>query len=234
MNVIINFNKLFNLQIPKSRYNLNLLAVNKINNQVSGSNMQSKSKSLLQKRKINKKKRRTAVSSSESSSSSSSSSSSDFSDHGEMDIEAEEHEDSAPQLTTEVSQKPKKSNLIRDDVQISDSEVKQSILDEQLLLDSMPISEFINLNQINTVPELKQIESDITKKVDKLKANGPVIDNATKNKFLTEVFKNYSDDINSLRESNDFNTKHSLTLLANLLKNGASMFDKETLDNILE
>ena len=200
---------------------------------MSGSNTQSKSKSLQQKRRVNKKKRRTAVSSSESSSSSSSSSSSDSSDNEEMDIEVEEHEESAPQLTTEVSQKPKKSTLIRDDVQISDSEVKQSILDEQLLLDSMPISEFINMNQINTVPELKQIESDINKKVEKLKSNKPVIDNATKNKFLTEVFKNYSDDINSLRESNDFNSKHSLTLLANLLKNGAAMFDKETLDNIL-
>lgn len=124
--------------------------------------------------------------------------------------------------------------MIRDDIQISDSEINKSILQDQLLLDSMPISEFINLNQINTAPELKQIENDINKKVEKLKNNKPVIDNATKNKFLTEVFKNYSDDINSLRESNDFNSKHSLTLLANLLKNGASMFDKETLDNILE
>lgn len=201
---------------------------------MSGSNIQSKSKSLQQRRRVNKKKRRTAVSSSESSSSSSSSSSSDSSDNEEMAIEVEEHEESAPQLTNEVPQNPKKSTLIRDDIQISDGEVKQSILDEQLLLDSMPISDFINLNQISTVPELKQIESDINKKADKLKTNNPVIDNATKNKFLTEVFKNYSDDINSLRESNDFNSKHSLTLLANLLKNGAAMFDKETLDNILE
>ncbi len=63
--------------------------------------------------------------------------------------------------------------------------------------------------------------------------NKPVIDNATKS-FWLKYFKNYSDDINSLRESNDFNSKHSLTLLANLLKNGASMFDKETLDKHLE
>lgn len=207
---------------------------------MAGSNVQNKnnSKSLLQKKRTNKKKRRTAVSSSESSSSSSSSSSSDSSDNDEeeMAIEVEENneiEAAAPQLSSS-EQKPKKSTLIRDDIQISDSEIKKSILQNQLLLDSMPISEFLNLNQINTVPELKQVENDITKKADKLKNNKPVIDNAMKNKFLTEVFKNYSDDINSLRESNDFNSKHSLTLLANLLKNGAAMFDKDTLENILE
>ena len=192
---------------------------------MSGSNIQNKNntKSLLQKKRTNKKKRRTAVSSSESSSSSSSSSDSSENEDEDMAIEVEEDanvEISAPQLSDSAKQKPKKSTLIRDDIQISDSEINKSILQDQLLLDSMPISEFINLNQINTAPELKQ--------------NKPVIDNATKNKFLTEVFKNYSDDINSLRESNDFNSKHSLTLLANLLKNGASMFDKETLDNILE
>jgi len=206
---------------------------------MSGSNIQNKNntKSLLQKKRTNKKKRRTAVSSSESSSSSSSSSDSSENEDEDMAIEVEEDanvEISAPQLLDSAKQKPKKSTLIRDDIQISDSEINKSILQDQLLLDSMPISEFINLNQINTAPELKQIENDISKKVEKLKNNKPVIDNATKNKFLTEVFKNYSDDINSLRESNDFNSKHSLTLLANLLKNGASMFDKETLDNILE
>lgn len=206
---------------------------------MSGSNIQNKNntKSLLQKKRTNKKKRRTAVSSSESSSSSSSSSDSSENEDEDMAIEVEEDanvEISAPQLSDSAKQKPKKSTLIRDDIQISDSEINKSILQNQLLLDSMPISEFINLNQINTAPELKQIENDINKKVEKLKNNKPVIDNATKNKFLTEVFKNYSDDINSLRESNDFNSKHSLTLLANLLKNGASMFDKETLDNILE
>lgn len=206
---------------------------------MSGSNIQNKNntKSLLQKKRTNKKKRRTAVSSSESSSSSSSSSDSSENEDVDMAIEVEEDanvEISAPQLSDSAKQKPKKSTLIRDDIQISDSEINKSILQDQLLLDSMPISEFINLNQINTAPELKQIENDISKKVEKLKNNKPVIDNATKNKFLTEVFKNYSDDINSLRESNDFNSKHSLTLLANLLKNGASMFDKETLDNILE
>ncbi|KAF0275280.1 hypothetical protein FOG50_03875 [Hanseniaspora uvarum] len=206
---------------------------------MSGSNIQNKNntKSLLQKKRTNKKKRRTAVSSSESSSSSSSSSDSSENEDEDMAIEVEEDanvEISAPQLSDSAKQKPKKSTLIRDDIQISDSEINKSILQDQLLLDSMPISEFINLNQINTAPELKQIENDINKKVEKLTNNKPVIDNATKNKFLTEVFKNYSDDINSLRESNDFNSKHSLTLLANLLKNGASMFDKETLDNILE
>ncbi|GMM41844.1 hypothetical protein DAHU10_027540 [Hanseniaspora uvarum] len=206
---------------------------------MSGSNIQNKNntKSLLQKKRTNKKKRRTAVSSSESSSSSSSSSDSSENEDEDMAIEVEEDanvEISAPQLSDSAKQKPKKSTLIRDDIQISDSEINKSILQNQLLLDSMPISEFINLNQINTAPELKQIENDINKKVEKLKNNKPVIDNASKKKFLTEVFKNYSDDINSLRESNDFNSKHSLTLLANLLKNGASMFDKETLDNILE
>ena len=190
---------------------------------MSGSNIQNKNntKSLLQKKRTNKKKRRTAVSSSESSSSSSSSSDSSENEDEDMAIEVEEDanvEISAPQLSDSAKQKPKKSTLIRDDIQISDSEINKSILQDQ----------------INTAPELKQIENDINKKVEKLKNNKPVIDNATKNKFLTEVFKNYSDDINSLRESNDFNSKHSLTLLANLLKNGASMFDKETLDNILE
>lgn len=54
-----------------------------------------------------------------------------------------------------------------------------------------------------------------------------------KNEFLGLIFENYGEDINSLREAPDFTNK-SLVILANVLKEGSSMFDVETLKTILD
>lgn len=200
------------------------------------------SKNIIKKKRANKKKRRTAVSSSEVSSSSSSSEGEDKEEDNtnlganasgnemEIEINADEHleKENIPSLSSPVQQ----SKLIRDNIQLSDSDVKQEVLENQVLLSDLPVSDFINLHNIHTISDLKKVEQSINKKSSALK--NPPIDNSLKNKFLTEIFKDYSDDIESLRQSNDFNKSHSLSLLANLLKEGASMYDKDTLESILQ
>ncbi|SJM83539.1 uncharacterized protein ZBIST_1130 [Zygosaccharomyces bailii] len=54
-----------------------------------------------------------------------------------------------------------------------------------------------------------------------------------KNSYLELLFENFGDDINSLRSAPDF-TNNSLVMLAHLLKDGASMFDVESLKTMLE
>ncbi|AQZ17364.1 RSA3 (YLR221C) [Zygosaccharomyces parabailii] len=54
-----------------------------------------------------------------------------------------------------------------------------------------------------------------------------------KNSYLELLFENFGDDINSLRSAPDF-TNNSLVMLAHLLKDGAAMFDVETLKTMLE
>lgn len=200
------------------------------------------SKNIIKKKRTNKKKRRTAVSSSDLSSSSSSSDGEDKDDENskldthisgnemEIQINSDEHleKENIPSLSNPVQQ----SKLIRDNIQLSDSDLKQSFLERQALLNDLPVSDFINLHNIHTISDLKKVEQSINKKNSTLK--NPPIDNSLKNKFLTEIFKDYSDDIESLRQSNDFNKNHSLSLLANLLKEGASMYDKDTLESILQ
>ncbi|XBW36400.1 hypothetical protein QEN19_001980 [Hanseniaspora menglaensis] len=196
-------------------------------------------KNILKKKRNNKKKRRTAVSSSSSSNDSSSDddsekeelSNKDIENGSDNDMEIEVNDNAEKEEILELISTENKSKLIRENIQLSDTELKSSNLKSQSLLNGLPLSDFINMYNINTVSELKAVEQSIAKKSNNL-IKSP-IDKTLKNKFLTEVFKNYSDDINSLRESNDFNSKNSLSLLANLLKDGASMFDKDTLESIL-
>lgn len=54
-----------------------------------------------------------------------------------------------------------------------------------------------------------------------------------KNSYLELLFENYGDDINSLRDAPDF-TSNSLVMIAQVLKDGSSMFDVETLKTMLE
>ncbi|CAR25854.1 hypothetical protein ZYGR_0A04260 [Zygosaccharomyces rouxii] len=54
-----------------------------------------------------------------------------------------------------------------------------------------------------------------------------------KNSYLELLFENYGDDINSLRDAPDF-TSNSLIMIAQVLKDGSSMFDVETLKTMLE
>lgn len=53
-----------------------------------------------------------------------------------------------------------------------------------------------------------------------------------KNAYLNMMFENYGEEINSLRNAPDFTNK-SLVMLANVLKDGTSMFDVDTLKTIL-
>ncbi|CCH44467.1 hypothetical protein BN7_4031 [Wickerhamomyces ciferrii] len=69
-------------------------------------------------------------------------------------------------------------------------------------------SKNINLNQVESLINQgnKQLEND----------------------YLGLMFENYGDDIDEVRKAPDFNER-SLTILANVLKNGSNIFDEETL-----
>ncbi|QLL34828.1 hypothetical protein HG536_0H02030 [Torulaspora globosa] len=57
-------------------------------------------------------------------------------------------------------------------------------------------------------------------------------DAENKNAYLSIMFENYGEEINSLRDAPDFTNK-SLVMLANVLKDGTGMFDVDTLKTIL-
>lgn len=52
------------------------------------------------------------------------------------------------------------------------------------------------------------------------------------NEYLGLMFENYGDDIDQIRKAPDFNER-SLTILANVLKNGGNIFDEETLKTVV-
>lgn len=52
------------------------------------------------------------------------------------------------------------------------------------------------------------------------------------NEYLSLMFENYGDDIDQIRKAPDFNER-SLTILANVLKNGNNIFDEETLKAVV-
>ncbi|CCC69260.1 hypothetical protein NCAS_0C02700 [Naumovozyma castellii] len=192
-----------------------------------------------------KKKRRTAVSDSDSSSSSS---------DNEMDVTKDDV------LNEEKEAKEESNDVEMSDVALSDNEDeknKAEILDASTKdkLNDIPFTTTDltkrmtqNQKQNNQQQEidLKKVEETINKA--KLKftqdvelnsnsksatATGSKDANELKNEYLGLLFQNYGDDINALRTAPDFTTK-SLTLLANVLKEGSGMFDVDTLETILE
>ncbi|CCE62363.1 hypothetical protein TPHA_0C02080 [Tetrapisispora phaffii CBS 4417] len=163
------------------------------------------------KRKRNNKRRnkkRTAISDSDDSS---------FSDNEiteSKDIVAgtNESETVNDEVKPEITQKYESLEL--SDNEISDIEMKDEAKEDNVIAN-------------DKYEEISNIE-DIKNKLDSKKA-----DNQLKNEYLNLLFTNYGDDVNSLREAPDFSTK-SLSILANVLKDGTKMFDQDTLRSILE
>jgi len=77
-------------------------------------------------------------------------------------------------------------------------------------------------NKINKNINLNQVENIINQNNNKF----------LENEYLGLMFKNYSDDIDKIRKVPDFNEK-SLTILANVLKNGNNIFDEDTLKAVV-
>lgn len=93
----------------------------------------------------------------------------------------------------------------------------------------------IDLKRVNeTIEEAKlKLAALADQEKDDVIHGGASSTNELKNSYLELMFENYGEDINSLRKAPDFTNK-SLVMLANVLKDGAAMFDVETLKTILE
>ncbi|EDO16625.1 hypothetical protein Kpol_529p5 [Vanderwaltozyma polyspora DSM 70294] len=98
--------------------------------------------------------------------------------------------------------------------------------EEEVSEESEQIVDLNEVSKIEVTEGAKTIESVPINTV-------KVEDKELKNKYLSLIFENFGDDINKLREAPDFKNK-TLSLLANVLKEGSEMFDEETLRTILE
>ncbi|CUS49639.1 LAQU0S24e00936g1_1 [Lachancea quebecensis] len=176
------------------------------------------------KRTRRSKKRRTADSSDSETSSSSSSSGSES-----------EHEQDEQNLQDNEGQ------LEISDVELSDAEdkddnAKTEVLGKETkeLLNRIPFTTTElsnggakNINNIDLSKIQRTIE-DAQENVSLSKDEGQL-----KNAYLNLLFRHYGEDVNSLREAPDFTPK-SLVLIANVLKDGAHMFDIDTLRTVME
>ncbi|KAM3162800.1 Ribosome assembly protein 3 [Lachancea thermotolerans] len=175
------------------------------------------------KRTRRSKKRRTAESSDSESSSSSSSGS---------ESEHEQDEQNLPNNDGQLEI----SDVELSDVEEKDENTKSEVLGKETkkLLNQIPFTttelsngSAKNINNIDLSKIQRTIE-DAQEKVSLSKDEGQL-----KNAYLNLLFKHYGEDVNSLREAPDFTPK-SLVLIANVLKDGAHMFDIETLRTVME
>ncbi|CCD25160.1 Rsa3p NDAI_0E03430 [Naumovozyma dairenensis CBS 421] len=197
------------------------------------------------KKSRRRKKRRTADVSSDSDSSSSSSSS----DNEEIitnddnvenkdvivsDVELSDNESSVPMKSEKAAEflddetKDRLNNIpftTTDLTQRSNGQRNQ----EGTQVDLQKVEEAINDAKLKFSDAINERKSTINGN----NTNAEKIENDLKNQYLGLLFENYGDDINELRTAPDFTTK-SLTLLANVLKEGSGMFDVNTLQTILE
>ncbi|KAL6941531.1 hypothetical protein ACO0RG_002665 [Hanseniaspora osmophila] len=95
------------------------------------------------------------------------------------------------------------------------------------------------LNEIKLTNSLKEINGPAHSNTqtlgdyNKASQNLDNLDKDLKTKFLQMTFEHYGEDVNQLRDASDFTNK-SLVILANALKEGARMFDNDSLKSILE
>lgn len=181
------------------------------------------------KRSRRRKKRRTTEVSDSSDSSSSSS------DAGEeVDNNVGETLENAYQLSEDESE----------DVQMADVNEKpeREVLSENTResLDKIPFTRTelngkATRNSDDTSMNLQRVNEAIDDAKQKIRESqdGPHSTSQLKNSYLELLFENYGDDINSLRDAPDF-TSNSLVMIAQVLKDGSSMFDVETLKTMLE
>lgn len=162
-----------------------------------------------------RKKRRTEDFSDSSDSSSSSSSS---------ESENEDSEEKSNEIGNEIDEDGDVAVLSDNEIHMdhnqesndsSFSNVKNKL--KTVELTRTPLNESHNNKNIN----LHQVESLINQGNKKLE-----------NEYLGLMFENYGDDIDHIRKAPDFNER-SLTILANVLKNGGNIFDEETLKAVV-
>lgn len=150
---------------------------------------------------------------------------------------------------------PVEDNTIEEkisDIELSDDESKDSTtetLTEQnkeklanipFTMTELTQRSYTGSQNKNEALDLKKISDNITSAKLELDNNtginrdiGTDTDLNLQNEYLSSLFSNYGDEINSLRDSPDFSNK-SLVILANVLKDGSKMFDTETLKAIVE
>ncbi|KAH3902095.1 Rsa3p SCDLUD_001908 [Saccharomycodes ludwigii] len=174
-----------------------------------------------------KKKRRTAAVSSSSESDSSESDSSNENENGNAIVSKGEED---VQLT---------DNEDEQQAIIPLSNKQESLYNEGLTLETKKKLISVNLNNINInkngINGNRIGNSTVTEEdLNKISEDLDTLDEKTiKNKYLGMIFENYGDDINKLKDVPDF-TNRSLVILANTLKEGVKMFDKDNLSTILE
>ncbi|SCU93721.1 LAFA_0F17876g1_1 [Lachancea sp. 'fantastica'] len=180
------------------------------------------------------KKRRTAeVSDSDSSSSSSSSSESESEENGNAnEIALEEDVDDAAQLQeldVELSdaESSKFDGAALNQDENMDKATREALNDIPLTTTELSRSSYKNVNNID-LTKIQQTLQEAEKRVSSAKDQGQL-----KNAYLGVLFNHYGEDVNSLREAQDFTPK-SLVLLANVLKDGGQIFDIDTLRAVVE
>ncbi|SCU81292.1 LAMI_0B05556g1_1 [Lachancea mirantina] len=167
------------------------------------------------------KKRRTADFSDSDSDSDSRSSSEPQQGNKELAIE-KELEDASDVELSDAEAVPEEAKFMD-----LDAEVKQKLNDIPLTRTEAVTSRQKNLNRV-----------DLDRAQEKIDAGRAELgleqkENELKNEYLGLLFKHYGEEVSSLREAPDFTPK-SLVTMANVLKDGALMFDIDALKTVLE
>ncbi|SCU87122.1 LAME_0D08856g1_1 [Lachancea meyersii CBS 8951] len=180
------------------------------------------------------KKRRTAeVSDSDSSSSSSSSDSESEQptrNSGETASGGAIKDIAVEELDVELSdlEEDRKNDVIgENEDEVLDKATRQILNDIPLTTTELSEKSRKNVNNID-LTKIQQTIQEAQERVSFSKDEGQL-----KNAYLSVLFKHYGEDVNSLREAQDFTPK-SLVLLANVLKDGGNMFDIDTLRTVVE
>ncbi|KAH3675655.1 hypothetical protein WICMUC_002572 [Wickerhamomyces mucosus] len=153
----------------------------------------------------------------------------DFSDSSSDDSSSDEQSDKEVANEEQNENNNKDLNTLVDndeDIVLSDSE-----------LPNQKNEDFINvstkLKKINLTKTALNETSNLSKlNLNSISKNLSNESNELQNSYLNLMFKNFGDDVNELRKAPDFSEKN-LIVLANVLKNGANIFDQDTLKAIV-
>lgn len=156
----------------------------------------------------------------------------DFSDDSSDDSSSSNDEDKDSKDSTAIEAIGTNNIEKEEDIILSDSELPtEPQLNQEQGEDFSKVS-----NKLKTVNLTKTSLNETTQlsKVNLIKISKTLNEqsNELQNSYLNLMFENFGDDVNELRKVPDFNEKN-LIILANVLKNGANVFDQDTLKAII-
>lgn len=147
----------------------------------------------------------------------------------------EDFSDSSDSSSSSESENEEETNDKKDETNIDEDGDIDVLSDSEIHIDDVKDEKFNKVqNKLKTVQLTSTALNHGSKNIN-INQVESIINQGNKNlenEYLGLMFENYGDDIDQIRKAPDFNER-SLTILANVLKNGGNIFDEETLKAVV-